>query len=175
MSTSLTPAVSRHDHAQGADQAPLELVEYGDYQCSYCGEAYPLVKAAQQALGPNLKLVFRNFPLADAHPHAQAAALAAEAAGLQNKFWEMHDALYTHQGQLDAAHLVGYAKSLGLNVEHFQRDSQKKTLAAKIEADLESGVRSGVNGTPSFFVNGQKYDGDWQQHELLQFLRSQLP
>ncbi len=175
MSTSLTPAVSSHDHAQGADQAPLELVEYGDYQCGYCGEAYPLVKAAQQALGLSLKLVFRNFPLADAHPYAQQAALAAEAAGLQNKFWEMHDALYTHQGQLDAAHLAGYAKSLGLNVEQFQRDSQKKTLAAKIEADLESGVRSGVNGTPSFFVNGQKYDGDWQQHELLQFLRSQLP
>lgn len=174
MSPSLMPAVSSHDHAQGPAQAPLELVEYGDYQCSYCGEAYPLIKAAQQALGSRLRFVFRNFPLADAHPRAQAAAQAAEAAGLQNKFWEMHDALYTHQGQLDAAHLAGYAQSLGLDGERFQRDTRSKPVLDRVEADLESGIRSGVNGTPSFFVNGRKYDGDWQQQGLLHFLQQQL-
>ncbi len=174
MSTHLTPAVSSHDHIQGPSAAPVELVEYGDYQCSYCGQAYPLVKAAQQALGADLKFVFRNFPLADAHPDAQNAALAAEAAGLQHKFWEMHDALYEHQKHLGAEHLVAYAKTLGLNIDQFKSDIQKGALAARVEADFEGGIRSGVNGTPSFFVNGKKYDGDWQQPALTNFLKGQV-
>ena len=174
MSTPLTPAVSGQDHTQGPDQAPLTLVEYGDYECGYCGEAYPLVKAAQRALGAQLRFVFRNFPLADAHPHAQAAALAAEAAGRQGKFWEMHDALYEHQGHLDAGHLAGYAKTLELSAGQFKADLSDKALAARVEADLEGGVRSGVNGTPSFFVNGQRYDGDWQGPGLLHELQRQL-
>lgn len=119
-------------------------------------------------------MVFRNFPLADAHPHAQAAALAAEAAGRQNKFWEMHDALYEHQGQLNASHLAGYAKTLGHNAEQFKADSSGKAGAARVAADLESGARSGVNGTPSFFVNGSRYDGDWPGPGLLHYLQSQL-
>lgn len=119
--------------------------------------------------------MFRNFPLADAHPHAQAAALAAEAAGQQGKFWEMHDALYQHQDQLDAAHLAGYAHALKLNAAQFAADCQRPALAAKVAADLEGGARSGVNGTPSFFVNGKKYDGDWQGPALMQYLKSQLP
>lgn len=173
MST-LQPAVSSQDHSQGPSGAPLELVEYGDYQCSYCGQAYPAVKAAQQALGDNLKFVFRNFPLADAHPNAQVAALAAEAAARQNKFWEMHDALYEHQGHLDAAHLATYAKNIGLNVKQFNADVQQESVAARVEADFESGVRSGVNGTPSFYVNGQKYNGSWEGQELTHFLQGQL-
>ena len=174
MSTHLTPAVSRQDHAQGTDTAPLTLVEYGDYQCPYCGQAYLLITAAQQALGPDLRFVFRNFPLADAHPDAQPASLAAEAAGRQDKFWEMHDALYLHQGQLGAEHLLGYAKTLGLDIVQFKADCQLPALAAKVAADLESGSRSGVNGTPSFFVNGRKYDGDWEGTGLLHYLQNQL-
>ena len=174
MSTHLTPAVNGQDHAQRAANAPLTLVEYGDYQCSYCGQAYPLIKTAQQTLGDGLRFVFRNFPLPDLHPHAQAAALAAEAAGLQNKFWEMHDLLYQHQGQLDAGHLLGYTRTLGLDVEHFETALSDKALTAHITADLASGARSGVEGTPGFFVNGRKYDGDWEGPGLLRYLQSHL-
>ena len=174
MSTQLTPAVNGQDHAQGSANAPLTLVEYGDYQCSYCGQAYPLIKAAQQALGTQLRFVFRNFPLPNLHPHAQAAALAAEAAGLQDKFWEMHDTLYEHQDQLDAGHLLGYAQGLHLDVVHFQAALSNKALAARVVADLASGTHSGVEGTPGFFVNGRKYDGDWEGPGLLRYLQSHL-
>ena len=174
MSSHLQPAIGGQDHVQGPAQAPLKLVEYGDYQCSYCGQAYGFVKAAQQALGDKLEFVFRNFPLTEVHPHAQRAALAAEAAAAQGKFWEMHDALYEHQNQLDEAHLVGFAQQLGLDVEKFKQDMRAGAPAAKVEADFESGVRSGVNGTPSFFVNDQKFDGDWQGQGLTDFLQSQL-
>lgn len=174
MSTHLKPAVGPQDHVQGSPQAPLELVEYGDYQCSYCGQAYEILKAVQQTLGNDLKFVFRNFPLSDEHPDALKAALAAEAAALQGKFWAMHDMLYQHQGQLESEHLTAYAKTVGLNAEQFQKDSQSDALAAKVEADFESGVRSGVNGTPSFYINGVKYEGDWQEQALTHELKSQL-
>ncbi|MGI4834576.1 MAG: DsbA family protein [Janthinobacterium lividum] len=174
MSAHLQPAIGDHDHTQGAAQAPLQLVEYGDYQCSYCGQAYPAVQAAQQALGDKLAFVFRNFPLTEVHPHAQQAALAAEAAAQQGKFWQMHDALYEHQNQLDDAHLLGFAQQLGLDVNKFKQDLRAPATASKVEADFESGVRSGVNGTPSFFVNGQKFDGNWQGQDLTEFLQRQL-
>lgn len=170
----LQPAVSGQDHYQGAGSAALQLVEYGDYQCPACGQAYLAIKAAQQALGANLAFVFRNFPLLDVHPNAQKAALAAEAAAAQGKFWEMHDALYEHQSQLDAAHLLAYAQQLGLDITQFKIDLRNSTLAARIEADFESGIRSGVNGTPSFFVNGQQYDGSWEGQALTQYLLHQL-
>ncbi|NML65311.1 DsbA family protein [Hymenobacter sp. RP-2-7] len=169
----LQPEIGAGDHRQGPADAPLQLVEYGDYQCSYCGEAYPAIKAAQQALGDKLAFVFRNFPLPDVHPQAQGAALAAEAAAQQGKFWEMHNALYEHQNQLDDQHLEGFAQRLGLDVERFKRDMQSQAAADKVEADFESGIRSGVNGTPSFFVNGQKFDGNWQGQGLLEFLQQQ--
>ena len=169
----LQPAIGGQDHIQGAKDSPIQLVEYGDYQCSYCGQAYPAVQAAQQALGNKLEFVFRNFPLPEVHPHAQQAALAAEAAAAQGKFWEMHDALYEHQNQLDDAHLVKFAQQLGLDVAKFKQDMQAAATADKVAADFESGVRSGVNGTPSFFVNGQKFDGDWQGQGLTEFLQRQ--
>ncbi|SET93284.1 DsbA family protein [Hymenobacter actinosclerus] len=174
MSNQLKPAVDGHDHSQGPRSAPLELVEYGDYQCSYCGEAYPEVKAARQALGDKLRFVFRNFPLTEAHPHAQQAALAAEAAARQGKFWEMHDALYEHQDQLDSAGLQQHAQQLELDMDQFQSDLKSSAVTEKVEADFESGVRSGVNGTPAFFVNGELYQGNWQDGELTRFLQSQL-
>jgi len=175
MSTHLQPALTDHDHRQGPRQAPLQLVEYGDYQCGYCGQAYLAVRAAQQALGDKLAFVFRNFPLREAHPQAQQAAEAAEAAAAQQKFWEMHDALYTHQNHLDAAHLRTYAQQLGLDAAQFAHDMRASAVATKIDADFESGIRSGVNGTPSFFVNGKKYEGGWEGQALTEFLQSQLP
>jgi len=174
MSAHLQPVIGDQDHHQGPAKASLQLVEYGDYQCSYCGQAYPAVQAAQRALGDKLEFVFRNFPLTEVHPHAQQAALAAEAAASQHKFWEMHDALYEHQDQLDAQHLVGFARQLGLDIEQFTQDMQSSATAGKVESDFESGIRSGVNGTPSFFLNGQKFDGAWQGQGLTEFLQSQL-
>ncbi len=175
MSTQLKTAVTNQDHIQGSNNAPIKLVEYGDYQCSYCGEAYPIIKAIQQNLGKDLELVFRNFPLSEMHPDAENAAKAAEAAALQNKFWEMHDMLYENQQQLDESHLVQYAKKLGLDINQFQSDMQGKAVSDKIENDFESGVKSGVNGTPSFYINGEKYDGNWQDEDVFtQDLKSQL-
>ena len=161
----LTPAVSASDHTSDPEDAPVTLVEYGDYECPYCGMAHPVVQRAQRELGPELRFVFRNFPLAEAHPHARVAAQAAEAAGAQGKFWEMHDMLFEHQDALEVEDILGYAKLLGLDIEQFSRDLEAGTYAKRVRDDFRSGVRSGVNGTPSFFVNGERYDGSWANQE----------
>jgi protein-disulfide isomerase len=157
----LSPPVSARDHLTGPDEAPVTLVEYGDYECPYCGMAYPIVKRAQRELGSQLRFVFRNFPLAESHPHARLAAQAAEAAGAQGKFWEMHDMLFEHQEALEGEDLVGYAESLGLDAAKFARDLEVGTYAKRVRDDFRNGVRSGVNGTPTFFVNAKRYDGSW--------------
>ncbi len=172
--TQLKPAVNSKDHIQGKNTAPLELVEYGDYQCPHCGHAYPIIKNLQQSLGANLKFVFRNFPLSEIHPDAFNAAVAAEAAGLQQKFWDMHDIIFENQQELDLESLFLYAKTIGLDPVRFKNDMQKNTLSVKVEQDFESGVRSGVNGTPSFFVNGKKYNGDWEVDVFNEYLKRQL-
>ena len=174
MSEQLQPAVSSKDHSQGNNNAPIVLVEYGDYQCPYCGQAYPIVKAVQKAMGNDLKFVFRNFPLTEMHPNAENAALAAEAAAMENKFWQMHDMLYENQQQLDPQDLTAYAKKIGLNASEFQKDSESDAASTKVESDFESGVKSGVNGTPSFYINGVKYDGSWDEESLTQYLKGQL-
>lgn len=161
----LTPPVGARDHVAGPDDAPVTLVEYGDYECPYCGMAYPIVKAAQHMLGSELRFVFRNFPLAESHPHARLAAQAAEAAAAQGRFWEMHDMLYEHQDALETEDLIGYAKSLGLDAPQLARDLDAGTYAKRVRDDFRSGVRSGVNGTPTFFVNGDRYDGSWANEE----------
>jgi protein-disulfide isomerase len=161
----LTPHVSARDHTAGPDDAPVTLVEYGDYECPYCGMAHPVVKAAQRELGDQLRFVFRNFPLAEAHPHARIAAQAAEAAGAQGRFWEMHDILFEHQDALEPQDLVGYARSLGLDIVQFESDLEAGTYAKRVRDDFRSGVKSGVNGTPTFFVNGERYDGSWANVE----------
>jgi len=158
----LSAPVDAHDHVQGPADAPVTLVEYGDFECSYCGMAYPIVKAVQQAMGANLRFVFRNFPLREAHPHAERAAEAAEAAAVQGRFWEMHDALYEHQRALGDADLARHAAAVGLDVDRFAREMAAGAYAEPVRAEFLSGVRSGVNGTPTFFVNGQRYDGDWR-------------
>jgi len=173
MSTLKIP-VRPEDHAEGDADAPCTLVEYGDYQCPHCGHAYPIIKNLQRGLGADIKFVFRNFPLSEIHPDAFNAAVAAEAAGLQQKFWDMHDIIFENQQELDLESLFLYAKTIGLDVERFKNDLQENTLTNKVEQDFESGVRSGVNGTPSFFINGKKYNGDWEENVFNQYLRSQL-
>ncbi|MBC8172758.1 MAG: DsbA family protein, partial [Chitinophagales bacterium] len=143
-------------------------------QCPHCGHAYPIIKNIQRSLGDDLKFVFRNFPLSESHPDAFNAAVAAEAAGLQHKFWDMHDIIFENQQALDLESLFRYAKTIGLNLKRFKNDIQKNTLRDKVEQDFESGVRSGVNGTPSFFINGKKYNGDWVEEVFSQYLKSQL-
>jgi len=165
----LTIAVNEHDHAAGPVDAPVTLVEYGDYECPYCGEAYPLLKAVQAALGERLRFVFRNFPLAQMHPHALRAAQFAEAAAAQGKFWETHDMLYEHQDALSDHDLAGYAHELGLPNTSFGEAVSGK-YDARIEADFSGGVRSGVNGTPTLFINGQRYDGPRDYDALVSLL-----
>jgi protein-disulfide isomerase len=172
--TQLTPAVNNRDHIYGNPAAPLELVEYGDYECPYCGRAYPIVKSIQKKLGSKIKFVFRNFPLRKIHPHAFSASVATEAAGLQNSFWEMHDLIFENQSNLDAENIFLFAKSIGLDLELFKDDIQLKNLSDKVEKDFESGLRSGVNRTPTFYINGVKYEGEWKGEKLLQYLEGLL-
>jgi protein-disulfide isomerase len=172
--TNLKPAVNSNDHVQGPGTAFLELVEYGDYQCPHCGHAYPIIKKVQRQLGADLKFVFRNFPLSEIHPDAFNAAVAAEAAGLQGKFWEMHDIIFENQRALDIESLFLYAAKAGLNLGLFKDDIQKTGIISKVEQDFESGIRSGVNGTPSFFINGKKYNESWEAAELIQYLKERL-
>jgi len=165
---SLTPPVGPADHAQGSPEAPVTLVEYGDYQCPYCGAAYPMIKLLQQSLGDTLRFVFRNFPLAQAHEHAMLAAQAAEAAAVsgEESFWRMHDQLFEHQDALELSDLVGYAKAIGLDAAQFRRDLEAGTFQSRVRSDFRGGVRSGVNGTPTFFINGERYDGEYKQSDL---------
>lgn len=169
----LTPPVSSRDHVAGSDDAPITLVEYGDYECPYCGRAYPIVKAVQRELGAQLRFVFRNFPLAETHPHARHAAAAAEAAAEQGKFWEMHDMLFEHQRALEDDDLVRYAELLGVDAERVARELKEGTYAKRVRDDFRSGVRSGVNGTPSFFINGERYEGSWEDQRT--FVRALQP
>jgi protein-disulfide isomerase len=161
----LTPAVGATDHAQGSGDAPITLVEYGDYQCPYCGMAYPIVKRVQARLGKRLRFVFRNFPIAEAHPDAVAAAELAEAAALQDKFWEMHDMLYEHQRALSPADLQRYAKELKLDFDALELALTSGEPQKAVQADFDSGIRSGVSGTPTFFANGRRFVVDWRTDE----------
>ena len=171
----LTPLVSQRDHQQGPETAPVTLVEYGDYECPYCGEAYPIVKEIQRRLGDRLRFVFRNFPLTQSHPHAEHAAEAAEAAAVQGKFWEMHDSLFEHQRALGDAHLVQYAVALNLNEERFVREMTEHVHTNRVHEDFLSGVRSGVNGTPTFFINGVRHDDTYELETLLAAIEAAMP
>jgi protein-disulfide isomerase len=163
----LTIPVSQRDHIQGEESAKATLVEYGDYECPYCGQAYPIVKEVQKHLKNKLRFVFRNFPITQIHPHAQHAAEAAESAAAQNKFWEMHDYLFEHQRALDDVHLEQYAKNIQIdNISKFNYELEQHVYAARVREDFLSGVRSGVNGTPTFFINGIRYDDSWDVQSL---------
>ena len=166
-SARLSVPVGEHDHVRGPARAPITLVEYGDFECPFCGMAYPTVRELGRRLGDRLRIVFRHFPLRDQHPHAQHAAEAAEAAAAQGKFWEMHDYLFEHQQALDDAQLIRYAAELGLDVERFRRELTEHRYRARVQEDVLSGLHSGVRGTPTFFVNGVRHEGRWELKELL--------
>jgi protein-disulfide isomerase len=161
------PVSDERDHIQGPAETSVTLLEYGDYECPYCGAAYPIVKQVQAQMGDRLRFVFRNFPISTSHPHAEQAAEAAEAAAAQGRFWEMHDHLYEHQRHLEAGDLRTYAEELGLDVERFDRELAENVHAARVREDFMSGVRSGVNGTPTFYVNGNRHDGSYDLDSLV--------
>jgi protein-disulfide isomerase len=167
----LTVLVGPDDHASGVKNAAVTLVEYGDYQCPHCGRAYPIVKAIQKRLGKKLRFVFRNMPLSEVHPQAELAAEAAEAAGAQGRFWEMHDGLFENQQSLGPGLVATLAEQLGLDMKRFQDDVEKRRFKERVRSDFMGGVRSGVAGTPTFFINGERFDGDWSNpSELLEAL-----
>ena len=155
----LTVPVSARDHLRGSIDAPVIMVEYADFECPYCAQAYPVVKALENQLGDMLAVAFRHFPLATVHPHAQLAAEAAEAAGAQGRFWDMHDTLFENQSRLAPDDLVAYASMLQLDVARFAQDVAAHRHAGKIREDFISGVRSGISGTPTFFINGLMHTG----------------
>lgn len=165
------PVSEDRDHIQGPAEAPVTLVEYGDYECPYCGQAYPIVKDIQERMGEQLRFVFRNFPITTAHPHAEHAAEAAETSGAQGRFWEMHDHLFENQRHLSDDDLRSYARALELDGDRFDKELDEHVHADRVHEDFMSGVRSGVNGTPTFFINGLRHDDSYEVETLLNALR----
>jgi protein-disulfide isomerase len=163
----LTLPVAARDHIQGSIDAPIALLEYGDYQCPYCGQAYPIIKAVQEQLGDRLCFAFRNFPLINAHPYAEHAAELAEAAGAHGKFWEMHDLLFENQDALEDEDLARYAVALGLDARRLLAEVQGGTHKDRVREDFRSGAQGGVNGTPTLFINGERYNGPLDLDELI--------
>jgi protein-disulfide isomerase len=166
------PVSEGRDHIQGPADAPVTLVEYGDFQCPYCGRAYPIVKEVQSRLGDRLRFVFRDFPITTSHPNAEHAAEAAEAAGAQDRFWEMHDHLFQNQKRLRDQDLHRYAEELGLDVTRFDQEMADHVYADRVREDFMGGVRSGVNGTPTFYINGARHDGSYEVDELVAALEA---
>jgi protein-disulfide isomerase len=162
----LRPPIGPNDHSHGVESAPVTLVEFGDYQCPFCGQAYHVVRALEQALRERLCFVFRNFPLGALHPQAALAAEAAEAAAAQGKFWPMHSLLFENQEALEPPDLLRYASRLDLDRERFADDLRAHRYRDTIRADVRSGALSGVNGTPTFFINGIRHDGSWELDAL---------
>ena len=164
--------VTAEDHIVGDPDAEVTLLEYGDYECPHCGRAHPIVKRVQQRFGPRLRFVFRNFPLTQAHPHAQTAAEAAEFAGTHGRFWEMHDRIYENQDRLGLPLLLALAEELGLDPQALRDALTAGTFESRVRRDFMSGVRSGVNGTPTFFVNERRHDGPWEFEDLVRALEA---
>jgi protein-disulfide isomerase len=167
MIKSLTLPDPERDHIHGSADGSIKLLEYGDYECPFCADAQLIVKEIQQRLGDALLFAFRNFPLTNIHPHAEHAAEAAEAAGAQGNFWGMHDILFENQTALEDEDLETYAAGLGLDETRLVREIASSVYAPRIRDDFKSGVRGGVNGTPTFFINGERYDGKVDLEHLL--------
>jgi protein-disulfide isomerase len=162
--------VTPEDHIQGDPDAELTLVEYGDYECPHCGRAYGIVKRVQKHFGRRLRFVFRNFPLTQIHPNAQTAAEAAEFAGAHGRFWEMHDRIYENQDRLGPPLLFALAEELGLDPQDLRAALTAGEFEPRVRRDFLSGVRSGVNGTPTFFLGEQRHDGPWEFDDLVRAL-----
>jgi protein-disulfide isomerase len=165
--STLKPPVGEADHSSGPEDAPVTLVEYGDYECPHCGRAFPIVHEVRRRMGKKLRFVFRNFPLKEAHAHAEHAAEAAEAAAGQGRFWEMHESLFKDQEALEDEDLLARARVLGLDVARFENELADGVHEKRVRGDFRSGVRSGVNGTPTFFINGVRYEDSWDLDSLL--------
>lgn len=163
----LKDPVSNDDHVQGGKNAVITLVEYGDYECPYCGEAYPIIKQLQKHYGSKLRFVFRNFPLTEVHPLALSAAQTAEFAGAEGQFWEMHDLIYENQSDLSTALLYALTESLNLSEAKLKEALVNHTFDNKIQKDFLGGVKSGVNGTPTLYINGTRYSGPVEFQNLV--------
>ena len=162
----LTDPVTPDDHVPGDPDAGVTLVQYGDYECPYTRVSRHTVHQLQREFPDSLRFVFRHFPLEEIHPHARSAAMAAEAAGAQTDFWAMHEYLFEHQTHLEEQDLQAYALELQLDAERFERDRGSPEIARRVDRDLNSGERSGVEGTPTFFVNGIRHDGGYELDSL---------
>jgi protein-disulfide isomerase len=170
----LTPPLSAEDHVDRPERAELELVMYGDFQCPYCTAAYPIVRRIRDQMAGRLLFAFRHFPLRDIHPDAERAAEAAEAAGAQGAFWEMHDRMYESNGALSREDLIGYAAGLGLDSERVAAELDSGVHAPRVQRDLDSGIASGVTGTPGFFVGGRLYGGSFDAQSLTAALEASV-
>jgi protein-disulfide isomerase len=170
----LTPEVGGRDHVLGPRGAAVTLVEYGDFECEFCGRAYPELQRLLKQVGGKVRFIFRHFPIPEEHPHAQHAAEVAEAAAAQGKFWEMHDLLYQHQSALTDEDLLRYARELGLDVARVQRELAAHTYAPLVRQDFMGGVHSGVSGTPRFFINGRRHEEPGDVTTLAAALRRTL-
>ncbi len=170
---SLKLPVTPEDHIQGPEDAVVTLLEYGDYECPHCGRAYSIIKRIQKHFGKRLRFVFRNFPLSELHPHAESAAETAEFAGTHGKFWEMHDLLFENQERLGEPLYLELAEELTLPLEALRQALEKGTYKPRVRADFSSGVRSGVNGTPTFFINGRRHDGPFDYDTLVLAIQEQ--
>ena len=162
----LTVAVNKSDHSLGPEDAPVTLVEYGDYQCPYCADMHPMIKAIVKAMGSQMRFVFRHMPLLEVHPFAQHAAEAADAAAAQGKFWEMHEAIYRRQPELGSDLLFQLAAKLKLDMAKFDAELEERRYRPRVQRDFMGGMRSGVASTPAFFINGKRYDGPLDQTSL---------
>jgi len=169
-----SPVDPEQDHVAGPANAPITLVEYGDFECPFCGRSYPAVRRIRGELGDRLRFVFRHFPRPE-HAHARHAAEAAEAASAQGHFWEMHDQLFEHQDALTDSDLVQYAANLGLDLVRFRQDLTSHVYVDRVQRDIQSGAHSDVHGTPTFFINGVKHEGPDTFDDLMSAIRQQLP
>lgn len=154
----LKAPINDQDHIQGNVKASCTLLEYGDYECPHCGAAYPLVKELEKNFGKRMRFIYRNFPMTQLHPNAEGAAVAAEFAATHGKFWEMHDLLFENQDRLGDDLFAELATQLDLDPAELKEAMAKRTLTNHVRADFTGGIRSGVNGTPTFFINDQRYD-----------------
>jgi protein-disulfide isomerase len=171
----LSPPVDSEDHVAGPYDAPLELVMYGDFQCPYCTAAQGPLRRVRERLGDDLRFAFRHFPIEELHPDARRAAEASEAAAARGAFWEMHDALYASGGRLSENEIVATAARLGLDDERLRAELRAGTHAARVERDRESGLRSGMTGTPGFFANGRLVEGAFDARSLIEALTAARP
>jgi len=168
----LTPPLGPGDHVDGPEDAPLELVMYGDFQCPFCTAAQPILRRVRERLDGRLRFAFRHFPLPEVHPDAERAAEASEAAAAQGAFWPMHDALYGARGQLEQAAVVALAAELGIDADRVREELEDRTHSARVARDAESGRTGGVAGTPTFFANGVRHDGPFDAQSLIAALEA---